>query len=95
MLLLLLLVVVEVVVVVTEAIFTTKYVVSSVDGIFAKDLGLRITEARPWVQGWSKMAAEVTEKSLSDKPIFSCSSCAFECHYEYFGKKPPCSKSVM
>ena len=57
--------------------------------------GLRIMEGRPWVQGWSKMAAEVTEKSLSDKPIFLCSSCGFECHYEYFGKKPPCSKSVM
>ncbi|KAK2547499.1 Cysteine-rich DPF motif domain-containing protein 1 [Acropora cervicornis] len=67
----------------------------TVVGIFAKDLGLHITEGRPWVQGWSKMAAELTEKSLSDKPIFSCSSCAFECHYEYFGKKPPCSKSVM
>ena len=43
-----------------------------------------------------KMAAEHDPKeTAAEKPIFTCSSCGFECHYEYFGKKPPFSKSVL
>ena len=30
-----------------------------------------------------------------DKVTFKCCSCGFECYYEYFGKRPPFSKSVM
>ncbi|KAM7437988.1 Cysteine-rich domain [Porites harrisoni] len=30
-----------------------------------------------------------------DKVTFKCSSCGFECYYEYFGKRPPFSKSVI
>ena len=44
-------------------------------------------------QGEFKMAAELKEST--EKPMFICSSCGFECHYEYFGKKPPFSKSVV
>ena len=40
------------------------------------------------------MAAELKE-SATEKPMFICSSCGFECHYEYFGKKPPFSKSIL
>ena len=40
------------------------------------------------------MAAELSE-TATEKPMFTCSSCGFECHYEYFGKKPPFSKSVV
>ena len=41
-----------------------------------------------------KMAAELKE-TAAEKPMFTCSSCGFQCHYEYFGKKPPFSKSVL
>ena len=43
-----------------------------------------------------KMAAEHSLKeTTAEKPMFTCSSCGFQCHYEYFGKKPPFSKSVL
>ena len=41
------------------------------------------------------MAVELNEESASETTMFLCSSCGFECHYEYFGKKPPFSKSVV
>lgn len=42
------------------------------------------------------MAAEYGPKEIAtEKPMFTCSFCGFECHYEYFGKNPPFSKSVL
>jgi len=41
------------------------------------------------------MAAEMSEETAADETMFLCSSCGFECRYEYFGKKPPFSKSVV
>lgn len=41
-----------------------------------------------------KMAADTSE-STAEKLTFTCASCGFECNYEYFGKKPPFSKSVV
>ncbi|XP_068714389.1 cysteine-rich DPF motif domain-containing protein 1-like [Montipora foliosa] len=41
------------------------------------------------------MAAEFNEESSSNKSTFICSNCGFECHYEYFGKTPPFSKSIV
>ena len=40
------------------------------------------------------MAAGVSE-GVDEKPTFTCASCGFKCHYEYFGKKPPFSKSIV
>ena len=40
------------------------------------------------------MAADTSE-STAEKLTFTCASCGFECNYEYFGKKPPFSKSVV
>ena len=36
-----------------------------------------------------------TSESTAEKLTFTCASCGFECNYEYFGKKPPFSKSVV
>lgn len=41
-----------------------------------------------------KMAADTSE-STAEKLTFTCASCSFEYNYEYFGKKPPFSKSVV
>ena len=41
----------------------------------------------------TQMATE--EETAPEKTTFTCSCCGFECHYEYFGRKPPFSKSVM
>ena len=37
----------------------------------------------------------MSEETAADETMFLCSSCGFECRYEYFGKKPPFSKSVV
>ncbi|XP_022805736.1 cysteine-rich DPF motif domain-containing protein 1-like [Stylophora pistillata] len=42
----------------------------------------------------ANMAANRSE-STAEKPTFTCASCGFQCNYEYFGKKPPFSKSVV
>ena len=44
---------------------------------------------------WNINMAADTSESTAEKLTFTCASCGFECNYEYFGKKPPFSKSVV
>ena len=42
-----------------------------------------------------KMTSSVETEMTAEKPRFECSLCGFECHYDYFGNKPPFSKSIV
>ena len=59
--------------------------------------GYDVTLSSPWRLEMNKstMAAEMSEETAADETMFLCSSCGFECRYEYFGRKPPFSKSVV
>ena len=56
-----------------------------------------VTLSSPWRPEMAKstMAAEMSEETAAGETMFLCSSCGFECRYEYFGRKPPFSKSVV
>lgn len=64
-------------------------------GVGSLVTSLPLTRRRAWVQIADKMAAEMSNETAAEKTMFLCSSCGFECHYEYFGKKPPFSKSLV